>query len=47
MTRIQANITLSTLLGTLSTLKYACTHEGKLQTNYAVPTFCDFNHRVM
>ena len=38
MTRIQANIT---------RLQSACSYQGKLQTNYAVPTFCDFKHRVI
>ena len=27
-------------------LQSACGYQGKLQTNYAVLTFCDFNHRV-
>ena len=25
----------------------ACSYQGKLQTNYAVLTFCDFKHRVI
>ena len=28
-------------------LQSACSYQGKLQTNCAVPTFCDFNHRVI
>ena len=28
-------------------LQSACSYQGKLQTNYAVLTFCDFKHRVM
>ena len=28
-------------------LQFDCNYHGKLQTNYAVPTFCDFNHRVI
>ena len=28
-------------------LQSACSYQGKLQTNYADLTFCDFNHRVM
>ena len=27
-------------------LQSACNYQGKLQTNYAVLTFCDFKHRV-
>ena len=25
----------------------ACSYQGKLQTNYAALTFCDFKHRVV
>ena len=28
-------------------LQSACSYQGKLQTNYAVLTFCDFKHRVI
>ena len=28
-------------------LQFACSYQGKLQTKYAVLTFCDFKHRVM
>ena len=28
-------------------LQSACSYQGKLQTNYAILTFCDFKHRVM
>ena len=28
-------------------LQSACSYQGKLKTNYAVPTFCDFKHRVI
>ena len=28
-------------------LQSACSYQGKLQTNYAVLTICDFKHRVM
>ena len=28
-------------------LQSACSYQGKLQTNYAVPTFCDFKHCVI
>ena len=28
-------------------LQSACSYQSKLQTNYAVPTFCDFNLRVI
>ena len=28
-------------------LQSACSYQGKLQTNYAVLTFCDFKDRVI
>ena len=28
-------------------LQSACSYQGKLQTNYAVLTFCDFKHRII
>ena len=28
-------------------LQSPCSYQGKLQTNYAVLTFCDFKHRVI
>ena len=28
-------------------LQSACSYQGKLQTNSAVLTFCDFKHRAM
>ena len=28
-------------------LRSTCSYQGKLQTNYAVLTFCDFKHRVI
>ena len=28
-------------------LQSACSYQGKLQTSYAVLTFCDFKHRVI
>ena len=28
-------------------LQSACSFQGKLQTNYAAPTFCDFKRRVI
>ena len=28
-------------------LQSACSYQGKLQTNYAVLTFCDSKHRVI
>ena len=28
-------------------LKSACSYQGKLQTNYASPTFCGFKDRVI
>ena len=28
-------------------LQSTCSYQGKLQTNYAVLTFCDFKHRVI
>ena len=28
-------------------LQSACSYNGKLQTNYAARTFCDFKYRVM
>ena len=28
-------------------LQSACSYQGKLQTHYAVLTFCDFEHRVL
>ena len=28
-------------------LQSACSYQSKSQTNYAVLTFCDFNHRVI
>ena len=28
-------------------LQSACRYQGKLQTNYAAPTFCNFNHPVI
>ena len=44
MTFIQGNVTLSTLPG-FNLLD--CSYQGKLQTNYAVLTFCNFKHRVI
>ena len=28
-------------------LQSPCSYQGKLQTNYAVLTFCDFKHRII
>ena len=28
-------------------LQSACSYQGKLQTNHAFLTFCDFKHRVI
>ena len=38
---IQANIAYFTRF------QSACSYQGNLQTNYAVPTFCDFKHHVI
>ena len=47
MTRIQANITLTTLLGFNLLVEQIAIKANCKQTMHAVLTFCDFKHRVI